>query len=454
LECVEVGGEDDEMKMEKNTGKRTRYCLHGPGVTCLHCNVHAGDAKAEVAEWLCNHPDNVFCPKCIPPDEEAEEKKVVTKIDKIPYKLWIKEKQAACKYKHAASMTCANCTEPEAPSYAGKKDCNRGHKPWPYGVCLNCAPPNALVRPQPYRHCDNLVLQANLIQDFYRQWMLKDNRVQKAGILFGFYSDENDTTFFKEGSIRAIIQGLYEPPQDSQPGGVRLLKDPKEETVQAVAAALGLEPVGWIITTRQREGEKYKGKVLMSGSEVRQASRFQERYRNAQGHSRFVTVVLEHGQNVEPLAYQVSDQCVALERDRAFSKPSDPYMMCVRTPDAGEMVATIIAHDKPLKPAEEFLPDDFIVKVIASMPKKPNFIFKHDSFPSNGSERDVRSHLAKYSSEDYLSKLSDFNLLCVLADMFNTPLIKKVCNAIRDKQQLDQKTKEELDNYFVQKNFI
>jgi len=275
-----------------------------------------------------------------------------------------------CKSRHAPSVTCTFCAEPVAPCYTGKKDCNRGHKPWPYGVCLNCAPPNALLRTQVYRHCDNISWNATLIQNFYRNWMLRDNRLQKAAIIFGYYEDEDKSEFFKEGAVKAVVQGLYEPPQEGQPTGVRFLRDPNEKNVHEVAKALGLEPIGWIVTTRPREGKKYGGKVILSGSEVRQAARFQERYKNALGQSRFITVVLEHQENVEPMAYQISDQGVALERDGVFAKSQDPYLMRVRTPESGELLPSVIFQNKALKSGVEFLPDDFIVKVITSVPKK------------------------------------------------------------------------------------
>ena len=71
---------------------------------------------------------------------------------------------------------------------------------------------------------------------------------------------------------------MYVPPQSGSVDGVKMLKDSNEETVYKVANALGVEPVGWIITTLPRSGKKYAGKVLMSGNEVRQAAKFQNRF--------------------------------------------------------------------------------------------------------------------------------------------------------------------------------
>ena len=46
------------------------------------------------------------------------------------------------------------CYRPYLLSALKVVNCLLGHKPYPYGVCLKCAPPNVHVRDQPYRHVD------------------------------------------------------------------------------------------------------------------------------------------------------------------------------------------------------------------------------------------------------------------------------------------------------------
>ncbi len=72
----------------------------------------------------------------------------VIKVDKIPFARYMEEKRALCKFKHGDSMTCPACAPPELPSFVGKKDCNKGHRPWPQAVCLSCAPANATLKEQ------------------------------------------------------------------------------------------------------------------------------------------------------------------------------------------------------------------------------------------------------------------------------------------------------------------
>lgn len=48
--------------------------------------------------------------------------------------------------------------------------------------------------------------------------------------------------------IRATVVEIYEPPQESTRDTIRLLPDDRQELVDQLAAALGLQKVGWIFT--------------------------------------------------------------------------------------------------------------------------------------------------------------------------------------------------------------
>ena len=173
--------------------------------------------------------------------------------------------------------------------------------------------------PQTYRHCDSVSIEPRLIQDFYGSWMRSGSTFHRAAILFGRYQPEPASTN-NPGAVRANVHALYEPPQENAKDFVRFLKDPHEKVIHQLALKLGLEVVGWIVTTLERKGDKYGGPVFMSGLEVQQAARFQNRYKDQFGYSKFVTIVMEHADTVEPHAYQVSDLAVCLERDGVFAK--------------------------------------------------------------------------------------------------------------------------------------
>ena len=95
-----------------------------------------------------------------------------------------------------------------------------------------------------------------------------------------------------EGAVRAEVSGIPMPPQEMLPDGVLVLEDPYLDAIVRVAGAMGLEPVGWAVTTLPRTDDKH-GEVFLSGSELRQAARFQERFGNRHGHSKFVTMVIQ-----------------------------------------------------------------------------------------------------------------------------------------------------------------
>ena len=430
-------------------------CQHGPNTTCIHCQKFIKDTADSTtpAAWLCNHPDTAFCPLCLPPAEVTEQK--TPKVDVIPYKRFLQDKTALCKYKHGPTVTCAYCAPPPFPSFQQKRDCDKGHLPYPNGVCLSCAPPNATLRVQKYRHVDSVSLEARVIQPFYTSWVRSGTNKQRAAILFGRYIDEPAETN-NPGAIRALALALYEPPQEGKANSITFTRDDREATVHAVASWLGMEPVGWIVATLPRSGDKYGGAVFMSGWEVTQAAAFQWRYRSSTGHSRFVSIVIEHSAQVEPRAYQVADMAVALQRDNAFALAEDPYMLTTRQPNKHEMVPTVVYKDRPLQPSEEFLPDELLVKVNLFSPKQGNTdsIFKHDEYPPAGSDVMLKQWNITYNQEEYEQRLADFGLLIALTRIVGENIVKNICQALKDKKMIDTATRADLDRIFIEKNLL
>lgn len=61
--------------------------------------------------------------------------------------------------------------EPPVPSFAAKPDCRQGHRPWPDAVCLSCAPPNCILRLQPYRVCDLISFDSSVARRVYSNYI-------------------------------------------------------------------------------------------------------------------------------------------------------------------------------------------------------------------------------------------------------------------------------------------
>ena len=141
------------------------------------------------------------------------------------------------------------------PNYKGKPNCTRGHKPWPYGVCLKCAPPIANIQLQKYRHVDGISIPSLAIQYFYSKYGLNNPKVH-AGIMFGTYINEDQKSNNPDG-IRAICQSIYVPPQKlDNHGRFVFQKDPNENIIHNIANLCGLEVIGWLVCTQPRSGKK------------------------------------------------------------------------------------------------------------------------------------------------------------------------------------------------------
>jgi hypothetical protein len=128
LHCAPVDSE--KATSSTMTGKyNPSICRHGPKATCVNCSKYlallcflrivlhltsflasarflkaAQEGKTkedELPEWLCTHPETVFCPKCIPPADPADQNQPIS---------------CACDPKRGQS--CIRCVEVKAaPDY-------------------------------------------------------------------------------------------------------------------------------------------------------------------------------------------------------------------------------------------------------------------------------------------------------------------------------------------------
>lgn len=141
---------------------------------------------------------------------------------------------------------------------------------------------------------------------------------------------------------RARVAAIYEPPQETHKDGINFsLDDGKMEAVKDVASSLGLKCVGWIFTDLIPEDQS-KGTVkhlrgihsyFMSAQECITAAYFQNTFPNPcklsqkSGYfgSKFVTVIItgDDTNQVYPVGYQVSNQCMGLVKDTCLLPTKD-----------------------------------------------------------------------------------------------------------------------------------
>lgn len=363
----------------------------------------------------------------------------------MPYAQLMREKRALCRYKHAAETTCHLCAPPQELSYRGDPNCTAGHRPWPQGSCGRCRPPNATLKLQAYRHVDGISFEDVRAGERFTALWQQNPGLQWAALLFGHVNPE--PTAPDSGAVRAHVCALYVPSQEPGPTGVFFRKDTCP--IVRVAAALGLQPVGWAITTLPRAAND---PVFLSGREIRQAARFQAKYANALGHAQFVTMVIEYNDagQIEPNAYMISDQGVALERDGVLDDAAAMEKLTVRKEGKGEYVPSVIYKSKALSGGDAFVPDELLVKVVAMQPHRPRSLFLYHQFPlTGGTTQTLRAHLEAHRGEPYHQSCSDFGLLAFLPTVIGIKLTEALCAAVEQQRSLDSATTSRLDAAFA-----
>jgi len=192
-------------------------------------------------EMLCLHGPEGRCTNCLPRD-------AIDKRAFVTYLEWRERSLTRCE--HAFAAQCVNCMPPSDVSYRLKPGCGR-HRPWPGGLCSDCAPPTMDLRVQEYRHVDYVSVAAVAeLGAFVELWGAHAPAgLQRAAFLYGRV--EPDAAY--RGGQRVVVEALYEPPQrwDAASGAVRLLEDAEAApALAAVAGALGLTRVGWVFTKK------------------------------------------------------------------------------------------------------------------------------------------------------------------------------------------------------------
>ena len=192
----------------------------------------------------------------------------------------------------------------------------------------------------------------------------------------------------------------------------------------------------------------------MSANEINLAATFQNRYKNKDTQrSRFITVIIEQAKNVEPIAYQVSDQCVAMIRDKVIEYSTDPYMFIGRQPtNKNELTPAIVYKNNSILPGEEIVPDEFLVKL--AIMTNTNTLFKYHDLSSQLNDIEIRSHLATEINKPLIHQLSSLPLLVALSKKIDRNLIRMICKAIKQHKNLPANINSQIKQALKQVNLI
>lgn len=295
-----------------------------------------------------------------------------------------------------------------------------------------------------------------LLDAFLRAW--RDSGVQRAGYLYGRYEPYD----YAPLGIKAVVSAIYEPPQTGTIDGLELADDEQGALADAIAAEVGLQKVGWVITDLEADptlpasaNTKYKRFIsdtttVFTAGEVLQAAYQQVAHPNVvarkystsqQFGSKFVTVVVSGNEanEVAPTAFQATADAMAMAKagilapstrdsNRMFVRPSDdelyvPEVYYVAENKYGKTVRT---------PAAPSFPSDYLhvqLEAGASNSGLANPLINHHTFPIENREamgelqnmEALDKHISA-SEGTLLTKLSNFHVLLFLATNSTVPL--------------------------------
>jgi len=313
-------------------------------------------------------------------------------------------------------------------------------------------PPAVSIKQQPFRHVDTLsVINVPEIENFIGYWQhhLLENAMQRVGWMYGYYLEDAN---YDEG-CRAIMEGVYEPPQEMIGEMAQPKDDPQKAMVDRIAEALGLERIGWIFTSLILDDG-----LLVTPAEVLTMGRLQNenctdahftKYRL----SKFVTCAIRPDPNnggspcLNP--FMISDQCTCMVRDGILNDNADRKHCVVREPQKNEILPDFLVESKPNK---KILTDFFVVRVNDTAPKKHQRMFTHADFPRENRQThpqkrdDIKKYFKKIpTSEPSWSRFADFHLILYIAKEIDEATAMSICECVRDRKEIPEGTRMLID---------
>ncbi|RUS34547.1 NPL4 family-domain-containing protein [Jimgerdemannia flammicorona] len=398
---------------------------------------------------FCKHTVNGMCDYCMPMEPYDSRYLEQNKIKHMSFHAYLRQLNAAQKGKDAQAAGSAKAVAPlEEPNYKVKVPCKGRHAPWPEGICTNCQPSAVTLQSQPFRLVDYIEFSAaSLIDNFIHYW--RSTGCQRFGYLYGRYEPYTEVPL----GIKAVVEAIYEPPQQTALDGVALAPQyfgsEEEARIDAVALACGLRRVGCIFTDLIDDGtlrgtvvtKRHVDSYFLSSLECCFAAEMQRRHPNTTSTSystsgkfgsKFVTCVLSGNEegHVDVAGYQVSNTCVAMV-DAGIVEPSvKPSVMRVKEAVAGVRYVPEVFYKYKNKygvnvqeSAKPTFPVDYLlVNVSHGFPQTAKPLFTASTpFPIEnriGLDTQDFDALRRYLTvPDFANAVSDFHLLCFVMGM-------------------------------------
>ena len=438
-ERIEEEKPPSQMNIPLNESSITEKCTHGPNGKCLNCiskpdkEDKADKEDDEKEKYIrkeskkCNHGPHAKCLNCMTNEQKD--------VKHLSFDEFVDKNYAKCK-NHSKHQKCTNCFVDLEQSYKVKKDCKE-HEPYPKGMCSKCIPPLVTVNRQEYRHVDFAsFMNYKEISNLIHYWM--DNLNQRVAYVYGYYAED---PVYNKG-VRAVVEALYEPPQESNFNNSIIMDDPFEVHVDMITSTLGLERVGWLFTTFDKES-------FLTSEQIIQAAKYQEMFKVKHpiglDVSKQITIVLRcdaaKNNQVAPEVYMISDQCQSLVRDQLIDQPDNPKTLRIKQAKDHSFNTNFLYQGKTV---DEIEPDFFIVNVAHGQPKNTlhNILDNTDFQVANRDWPQTPSDLMKYmNSRRHLKsyeRYANLHVLLFLAKMLDIHTAIAVAECVRDRVEVPE----------------
>ncbi|KAI8393556.1 NPL4 family-domain-containing protein [Radiomyces spectabilis] len=420
---------------------------------------------------FCRHGSNAMCDYCMPLEPYDQGYLEENKIKHMSFHAYLRQINSAQQTKAPSSAIVKQLPPLEEPNYKVKVPCTGGHAPWPEGICTKCQPSAITLQRQTYRAVDHVEFSsAALIDNFIHYW--RESGCQRFGYMYGRYEPYLDVPL----GIKAVVEAIYEPPQETHVDGLKLdIPWAEEKLVNQVAEACGLVKIGMIFTDLTDDGtgkgtvyaKRHVDSYFLSSLECCFAAEMQRRHPNYSRHSatgkyssKFVTCVVSGDVegNIDVTAYQVSDTMTAMHEAGIVEPSRKPSVMRVKESIPHERYVPEVFYKfkneynvmvkEPAKPT--FPVEYLLVNVTNGFPQNPNVLFKStagyvvENRPGVAHQDmgTLSNHLLHVQSSSELKQvLSDFHLLCSIrsTEILGLAEFKKLCEiATQPNQSADE----------------